>query len=304
VFEMIGTLIMLVFLQVVLGFDNLLYISIESKRVEESEQKRVRQLGVIIAIVLRIVLLFVIFFAIQALEGALFEIDWKGFIEATSGCFIEDSSHQLTLLPDVPLEACTAEGQVVHGGISGHFIIVLLGGGFILYTAIKEIMHMLSIEQHAGASNTAQRTPKEAIFWIVVMNLVFSFDSILAAIPLTKGIGSNLLQLGVMGTAIAISGAMMLLLADRVSDFLKKNRMYEVLGLFILFLVGVMLVTEAGHLANLKLMGNEVHAMNKSTFYFVLIVLVLVDVAQSRYQKKLSMELQGLKNEEESTSSS
>jgi predicted tellurium resistance membrane protein TerC len=282
---------MLIFLQIVLGFDNLLYISIESKRVEESQQKRVRQIGVIIAIALRIILLFVIFFAIQALEGALFQIDWKGFIEANAGCFMEDSNHHLTLLSDVSPEACTELGQVVHGGISGHFLIVLFGGGFILYTAIKEIMHMLSIENNAEASSGEQRTAKEAIFWIVVMNLVFSFDSILAAIPLTKGMGSDLLQLGIMGIAIVISGAMMLLLADRVSDFLKKNRMYEVLGLFILFLVGVMLITEAGHLANLKLMGHEVQAMNKSTFYFVLIVLVLVDVAQSRYQKKLNTEI-------------
>ena len=68
--------------------------------------------------------------------------------------------------------------------------------------------------------------------------------------------------------------------------------MYEVLGLFILFLVGVMLVTEAGHLANLQLMGHEIHAMNKSTFYFVLIVLVIVDLVQGRYQKKINLELQ------------
>ena len=130
------------------------------------------------------------------------------------------------------------------------------------------------------------------------MNLVFSFDSILAAIPLTKGLGSDMLQLGVMGTAIVFSGVMMLVMADRVSAFLQKNRMYEVLGLFILFLVGVMLVTEAGHLANLKLAGHEIHAMNKSTFYFVLIVLVIVDVVQSRYQKKINMELQRKSAEE------
>ena len=287
----VGTLLMLIFLQVVLGFDNLLYISLESKRVEESQQNRVRKIGVIIAIALRIILLFVIFFAIQSLEGAFLEIDWKGFIEAKSACFTEDSSHHLKLLEGVTVDACTGNGQTVHGGISGHFIIVLGGGAFILYTAIKEIMHMLSLEAHEEASDKAQRSPKEAIFWIVIMNLVFSFDSILAAIPLTKGIGGDMMQLGVMGTAIVFSGVMMLLLADRVSNFLKKYRMYEVLGLFILFLVGVMLVTEAGHLANLKLMGHEIHAMNKTTFYFVLIVLVIVDVAQGRYQKKINMEL-------------
>ena len=111
-FAALGTLLMLIFLQVVLGFDNLLYISLESKRVEAAQQQRVRKIGVIIAIVLRIVLLFVIFFAIQALEGALFEID-LGLIEAKVGCFVEDSRHHLTLLPNVKAEACTGEGQVV-----------------------------------------------------------------------------------------------------------------------------------------------------------------------------------------------
>jgi len=297
-FEMIGTLLMLVFLQIVLGFDNLLYISIESKRVEESQQKRVRQIGVIIAIALRIILLFVVFYAIQMLENAFFELNWAGVIEAKKACFLNNHGH-FELLKDVPLDQCevnAAEGeeakQVIHGGVSGHFLIVLGGGAFILYTAIKEIMHMLSFEDDESKEEEAKRSPKEAIFWIVVMNLVFSFDSILAAIPLTTGFKGELVQLGVMGTAIVISGLMMLLLADKVSTFLQKNRMYEVLGLFILFLVGVMLITEAGHLANLKLMGSEIHAMNKSTFYFVLIVLVLVDLAQSRYQKKLNKELE------------
>jgi predicted tellurium resistance membrane protein TerC len=85
---------------------------------------------------------------------------------------------------------------------------------------------------------------------------------------------------------------MMLVLADRVADFLQKNRLYEVLGLFILFIVGVMLVTEGGHLAEVELFGHEVHAMTKSTFYFVIIVLVIVDIVQGRYQKKLILEQQ------------
>lgn len=63
--------------------------------------------------------------------------------------------------------------------------------------------------------------------------------------------------------------------------------MYEILGLFVLFIVGVMLITEGGHLAHLKLLGNEVHAMTKTTFYFVIAVLLLMVIAQSRYQKRL-----------------
>ena len=117
------------------------------------------------------------------------------------------------------------------------------------------------------------------------MNLVFSFDSILSAVALTD-------SLVIMATAIIVSGVLMIVLADHVAEFLKKNRLYEVLGLFILFVVGIMLVSEGGHLAHLSLAGQKVEAMPKSTFYFVITILVLVDIVQSRYQKKLQLQRQ------------
>jgi len=80
----------------------------------------------------------------------------------------------------------------------------------------------------------------------------------------------------------------MIWLADHVSVFLQKNRMYEVLGLFILFLVGIMLLSEGAHIAHLKLFGHEIHPMAKSTFYFVIAVMVIIDLVQGGYQKKLS----------------
>ena len=125
---------------------------------------------------------------------------------------------------------------------------------------------------------------------IVIMNLVFSFDSILAAIGLTSEIENATTAFIVMAIAIVISGLLMLFLADKISVFLAKNRMYEVLGLFILFIVGIMLVTEGGHLAHLKLFGNEIVPMSKTTFYFVLVILIIVDVVQGRYQKKIIAE--------------
>ena len=91
----------------------------------------------------------------------------------------------------------------------------------------------------------------------------------------------------VMAIAIVVSGVLMIVLSDHVSTFLARNRMYEVLGLFILFIVGVMLVSEGGHLAHLTLFGEHVTPMTKTTFYFVIAVLVLTDIVQSRYQKKL-----------------
>jgi predicted tellurium resistance membrane protein TerC len=96
-----------------------------------------------------------------------------------------------------------------------------------------------------------------------------------------------MVELVLMGIAIVVSGLLMMFLADKVSVFLQKNRLYEVLGLFILFIVGIMLLTEGGHIAHLKILGEEIHPMPKTTFYFVIVVLILVDLVQSKYQKRI-----------------
>lgn len=244
----IFTLGMLVLLQAVLGFDNLLYISIESKRVPKERQSMVRRWGIGLAIAFRICLLFVVVNLIQRLQTPFFE---------------------------------TGENDLISMSMTGHSLIVLCGGAFILWTAVKEIYHMLASDDLAGSPEKAAGTSvKKAVTLIVIMNLVFSFDSILSAMALTG-------NFTIMAVAIVISGLLMMWAADFVAEFLRKNRMYEVLGLFILFIVGVMLVSEGGHLAELKIGGHHITAMAKSTFYFVLAVLILVDVVQSRYQKKL-----------------
>ena len=243
----LGTLVMLVLLQAVLGFDNLLYISLESKNAPEEKRSYVRKVGIGMAIVLRIVLLFVLLKLIDLFQGTLFEIHLGSFFE---------------------------------GKFNGQSLIVLAGGGFIIYTAIKEIWHMIAFQDGNANQKSRQKSTGQVIFMIVIMNLVFSFDSILSAIALTD-------VLWVMATAIIIGGILMIVLADKISDFLSKNRMYEVLGLFILFLVGIMLVTEGGHLAHIDIMGSPVQQMSKSTFYFILVILILTDIAQGRYQKNL-----------------
>ena len=240
------TLGMLTLLQAVLGFDNLLYISLESKRAPVSQQAMVRRWGIGIAILLRIVLLFVLINIIQYFQDPLFDISIQGAISSS---------------------------------LNLHSIIVFIGGVFILYTATQEILHMMNLDALEHDSRKPQSV-KIIIIWIVVMNLIFSFDSILSAMAL-----SNVFW--VMALAILISGVLMIWLADRVSEFLQKNRMYEVLGLFILFVVGIMLLSEGGHLAHLHLFGNKITPMSKATFYFVIGVLILTDIVQTRYQKKL-----------------
>ncbi len=242
------SLIMLIMLQAVLGFDNLLYITLESKRVEGADkQAMVRRWGIGIAVVARIILLFILMKMVQYFQDPVFSFKREGLITGT---------------------------------FNFHSIIVLFGGVFILYTAVKEIYHMISVEDLEHESTGGKRSVFSALFLIISMNLVFSFDSILSAMALSD-------VFAVMATAIIIGGVLMIWLSDRVASFLEKNRMYEVLGLFILFIVGIMLLSEGGHLAHLKLFGNEITPMSKTTFYFVIFVLVCVDIVQSRYQKKL-----------------
>lgn len=245
------SLALLILLQAVLGLDNLLYISIESKRAPEEKQKRVRTLGIGLAIVLRIILLFVLLRLIK-----VFQEPW-------------------IVIP---------ENNIFDGWFNLHSIIILFGGIFIMYTAMKEIWHMMNLKLDGTEKNKKPRSVNSIIFSIVLMNLVFSFDSILGAIALTD-------VFWVMATAILIGGLLMIWLSGRVTEFLKKNRMYEVLGLFILLVVGIMLLSEGGHLAHMHLFGNAVTSMSKTTFYFVIAVLILIDIVQSRYQKKLNQEM-------------
>lgn len=265
------TLLMLVLLQAVLGFDNLLYISIESKRVVEEKQQSVRRLGIGLAIGLRIVLLMVMMKVTEALKNPFLTIGME--VQEPR----EDHTEAVHDLTEI-------EGDVsgiFAGSFNGHSIIVLIGGAFILYTALKEISHMLAVHDVAHGEKKEPRSVGSAIFWIVLMNLVFSFDSILSALAFTR-------VFWVLAGAIIISGVMMIVLADHVAEFIKKNRMFEILGLFVLFIVGVLLLSEGAHLAHLHLFGYAIHPMAHSTFYFVIAVLVLIDLAQGRYQKKLA----------------
>ena len=182
--ENFGTLLMLCFLQVVLGFHNLLYISIESQRAPVAYQKSVRFWGIILAISLRVVLLFVMIHLIDALAE--------------------------------PFHVFTLTG-ILEGGVSFTSCVFLIGGMFIIYTAVKEISHMLTIEHLTGdVANEPGKSAVQVVMMIVLMNLIFSFDSVLLALAITN-------VFTVLATAIILSGLAMLWLADGVPDFWKKT---------------------------------------------------------------------------------
>lgn len=257
--ESLFTLLMLVLLQAVLGFDNLLYIAIESNKVgNPTDARKVRNWGIGIAVLLRIVLLVVIVKLFGLLAEPLFDVNLGKFIE---------------------------------GKFTLQALVTLFGGAFIIYTAVKEIHHLMAVEHIEHSEGSAKRTVAKAVALIVMMNLVFSFDSILSAMAIASvpGVdgGPVTYQVPLMAIAIILSGIAMIALADYVTEFLKKNRMYQILGLFILFLVGVLLVTEGAHLAHLKLFSFPIDAMSKSSFYLVIFVLVITDIISTKYQKRL-----------------
>ena len=244
------TFLVLTALETVLGFDNLLYISLEAKKVDAARQAPVRRWGMILAIGLRILLLFAVLKLIS-----LFQEPFLAFDTAW-----------------------------VSAAFSGHALIVLAGGIFLIYTAMKEIFHMIGIDDlEHEEERPARRSVALAIVWILVMNVVFSFDTVLSAVALTK-------HFIVITAAIVASGALMVAMTDTVARFLDRNRMYEVLGLFVLLLVGFMLMSEGGHIARLAFLGFPVEPMAKSTFYFVLATMVAVEIVQGRYQKRLLAE--------------
>ncbi|MEO1705492.1 MAG: tellurium resistance protein TerC, partial [Pseudomonadota bacterium] len=161
------------------------------------------------------------------------------------------------------------------------------------------------------------KSAAQVIALIVFMNLIFSFDSVLSAIAITD-------VFPILAIAILLSGLAMLLLADGVTRFLEQNRMYEVLGLFILLIVGVVLIGESGVAAAhavetaaaagtegaaaiqphethdndlaIKIFGYALVPMSKTTFYFAVIVLFAVEIIQSGYKRKLAAERAAAQN--------
>ena len=139
------TLLMLLALQAVLGFDNLLYISIESKRVGEAKAPTVRRWGIGLAILFRIILLIVIVNLFSALAEPLFQIPLTG---------------------------------VVEGVFNLQSLVTLGGGAFIIYTAIKEIKHLMVVDHIEDTEGDKKKSVTQAVIMIVAMNVIFSFDSI------------------------------------------------------------------------------------------------------------------------------
>lgn len=249
-------LLTLTFLEIILGIDNIVFLSIVSGKLAAKDQPKARRIGLLLAMAFRIILLFGITWVL-GLQETLFAIELGWF-----------SAH-----------------------ITGQSLIILGGGLFLLYKSVTEIHHKLEGEED-GANAKAGNTLMNAIIQIAVLNLVFSFDSILTAVglismkPVNEGGFGYAGALEIMILAVVISIVIMMIFAGPVSKFVNEHPTIQILGLSFLILIGVMLVAEGSHLAHFKFFGDsEVTSIPKGYLYFTIFFSLFVEFLNLKIKK-------------------
>lgn len=242
------SLLTLTFLEIVLGVDNIIFLSIVSAKLPPAQQPKARNIGLILAMGLRILLLFGITW-VMSLNKVLVPLDFL-------------STHD---------EAHPGE----HAGLTGQGLILLLGGLFLLYKATTEIHHKLESPQSSDDPKVGKGAAalNQVIIQIAVINLVFSFDSILTAV----GIADNLI---VMIIAVVASVLVMMIFSGPVSKFVNNHPTVQMLGLAFLILIGFSLVAEAAHSGHL--IAGEVP---KGYLYFAIFFSLFVEFLNIRMRK-------------------
>jgi predicted tellurium resistance membrane protein TerC len=233
------SLLTLTFLEIVLGVDNIIFLSIVSAKLPAEDQPKARNIGLILAMGLRIVLLFGITIII-GMKEPLFSVDLLG----------------------------------LHGGVTGQGLILFIGGVFLLYKATSEIHHKLESPMESDDPKVSGKAALNAVITqIALINVVFSFDSILTAV----GIANDLV---VMIVAVVISVLVMMLFSGRVSKFVNEHPTVQMLGLAFLILIGFSLIAEAAHLGHFT-----EGAVPKGYLYFAIFFSLFVEMLNIRMKK-------------------
>ncbi|AXT49936.1 TerC family protein [Aquimarina sp. BL5] len=247
-------LLTLTFLEIVLGIDNIIFISLASSKLPNEEQKKATNIGLLLAMVMRIVLLFGISL-IVAMEAPFWHINLP-WIEA---------------------------------GISGQSLILFGGGLFLLYKSVHEIHEKVDEkgEEEKEIKEKSSSSLSKAIVQITLINVVFSFDSILTAVGMTNGLSDNPTDaLIIMIIAVIISVLIMMLFATPVGRFVNKHPSVQILGLSFLILIGFMLIAEAAHLAHLQVFESKVGTIPKGYLYFTIAFSLFVEFINFKLRKK------------------
>jgi predicted tellurium resistance membrane protein TerC len=210
-----AALVTLVIMEVVLGIDNLVFISILSNKLPEAERARVRRIGISLALIMRLVLLSTIAF-IVGLTKPVFDLGLVGPIGAHGEVSFETA-------------------------FSWRDLILMAGGLFLIWKATKEIHHTVDVKDQStdllDKTGAVISNVGAAIFQIILLDLVFSIDSILTAVGMTD-------HLPIMVAAVLIAVTVMLLAADPLANFINGNPTVVMLALGFLLMIGMVLIAE------------------------------------------------------------
>jgi predicted tellurium resistance membrane protein TerC len=243
-------LLTLTFLEIVLGIDNIIFISIVTGKLPPEKRKKATKIGMFLAMFMRIALLFGISFLIQ-MKKPWFYIDFSWF----------------------------------SAGVTGQSLILLLGGLFLIYKSTKEIHEKVDEkgEEEKEIGKAASKSFQGVLLQIIMIDLVFSFDSILTAVGMTNGVEGALY---IMITAVVISVLIMMQFAVPVGAFVNKHPSIQILGLSFLILIGFMLITESAHLSNALIFGGHVTPVQKGYLYFAITFSLFVEFLNMKVDKK------------------
>ncbi|MGB5275168.1 MAG: TerC family protein [Flavobacteriaceae bacterium] len=247
-------LLTLTFLEIILGIDNIVFISIAANKLPPKDQRRATNLGLVLAMVQRIILLFAVSFLIGL---------------------------------KIPFYYIKTSWLTV--GISGQALILFFGGLFLLYKSTSEIHEKVELPDHDEDAINAKNITSfsKAIVQIVVIDFIFSIDSILTAVGMTNGIGEKPMDaLILMIIAVVISIVIMMLFANPIRVFINKHPSMQLLALSFLILIGFMLIAEAAHLSHTKVFGQEIGVIPKGYLYFAIAFSLLVEFLNIKMRKK------------------
>lgn len=242
-------LLTLTFLEIVLGIDNIIFISITTGKLPPEQRKKATKIGMFLAMFMRIAMLFGISLLI-AMKEPWFNVE-TSWLE-------------------------------LH--VSGQAVILFLGGLFLLYKSTVEIREKVDYKGHEEkqVKKSAAKSFGNVIFQIILIDIVFSFDSILTAVGMTSGVEGAIY---IMVTAVVISVLIMMQFAVPVGNFVNNHPSIQILALSFLVLIGFMLVTEAAHVSHASFFGNTVTSIPKGYLYFAIAFSLLVEFLNMKMDK-------------------
>ncbi|RED45362.1 putative tellurium resistance membrane protein TerC [Winogradskyella eximia] len=243
--DAIMALLTLTFLEIILGIDNIVFISIAANKLPEHQRGKATNVGLLLAMVQRIILLFFV-----------------SFLVGLSEPFYSIKTSWLSV------------------GISWQAIILFAGGLFLIYKSTSEIREKVENPSHDEDQVKSKpiKSLSNAVVQIMVIDFIFSIDSILTAVGMTNGLHPNHnYTLILMIIAVIISIGIMIGFANPIRKFIDTHPSVQILGLAFLILIGFMLITEAAHLSETELFGKTVGAIPKGYLYFAIAFSIFVE---------------------------